>query len=76
MNKQNKFVDWICGVKGAEFPFFKNFQPVMPPIGFGAKELEVKNETPEEVKIRTSEDVVDGEINDMLENENILYGNY
>ena len=29
-HKENQFIDWLCGVKGVEFPFFKEEE--MPQI--------------------------------------------
>lgn len=34
MDKTSKFVDWLCKVKGAKFPFLQNIKEVEPPIGF------------------------------------------
>ena len=31
MDKQHQFTDWLCGIKGAEFPFFKDFRKVNLP---------------------------------------------
>ena len=33
-NKLNKFVDWLCGVKGARFPFLQDIPEVKPPEGY------------------------------------------
>ena len=29
--KTDIFISWLCGIKGAEFPFFKDFQEVNLP---------------------------------------------
>lgn len=33
MNKQNKFVDWLCG-KSNDFPFFQDLKEVKAPESF------------------------------------------
>ena len=59
-DKQTEFIDWVCGIEGAKFPFFRENEmpnveePKMPVVGLqnpkylkGVKEQEIapKNET-------------------------------
>jgi len=54
MNKQQQFIDWLCGKK-VQFPFFKNPHYVKQPIGFkNSKEAE-EIETDEEIRDREIE---------------------
>lgn len=46
MDKKAQFIDWLCGVKGAKFPFLQNIPEVKPPIGYkNLKESQLKEET-------------------------------
>ena len=47
-NKENEFIDWICGVPGARFPYFrKEDMPEIPmPIIYG--EIPEKKEKAEQ----------------------------